>query len=213
MTTADTRILIVEDEPLIAESIAMHLANTGFMVSGIAYDDEEALAELKTNPPDAAILDINLESPRDGIAIAGYINQHNQIPFIYLTSYSDKSILDRAKETSPAGYIVKPFNRKTLIATLEIAMSNHAQLSNRHVPQLGIDKINQSIASPLSQREFEVLQLLYDGKTNQQITELLFISANTLKRHINNTYFKLDVTSRTMAISKCREAMMARKPG
>lgn len=211
MTTTDTRILIVEDEPLIAESIAMHLANTGFMVSGIAYDDEEALAELKTNPPDAAILDINLESPRDGIAIAGYINQHNQIPFIYLTSYSDKSILDRAKETSPAGYIVKPFNRKTLIATLEIAMSNHAQLSNRHVPQLGIDKINQSIASPLSQREFEVLQLLYDGKTNQQITELLFISANTLKRHINNTYFKLDVTSRTMAISKCREAMMARK--
>jgi DNA-binding NarL/FixJ family response regulator len=208
MTSPETRILIVEDEPLIAESIAMHLVNTGFMVSGIAYDDEEALTELKSNPPDAVILDINLESPRDGIAIAGYINQHNQVPFIYLTSYSDKSILDRAKETSPAGYIVKPFNKKTLIATLEIAISNHAQLSNRHVPNLSIDKINRCIASPLSPREFEVLQLLYDGKSNQQITQLLFISLNTLKRHINNTYFKLDVTSRTEAIRKCRDSML-----
>lgn len=208
MSTPETRILIVEDEPLIAESIAMHLLNTGFMISGIAYDDEEALAELKNNPPDAAILDINLESPRDGIAIAGYINQHNQIPFIYLTSYSDKSILDRAKETSPAGYIVKPFNKKTLIATLEIAMSNHAQQSNRHVPQLSIDKINKKIPSPISDREFEVLQLLYEGKSNQQVAEQLFISLNTLKRHINNIYFKLDVTSRTMAITKCREAML-----
>jgi DNA-binding NarL/FixJ family response regulator len=208
MTNTETRILIVEDEPLIAESIAMHLGNTGFVVSGIAYDDEEALTELKSNPPDAAILDINLESSRDGIAIATYINQHNQIPFIYLTSYSDKSILDRAKETSPAGYIVKPFNKKTLLATLEIAMSNHAQLSNRHVPRLSIDKINQTIPSPLSDREFEVLQLLYDGKSNQQIAGTLFISLNTLKRHINNIYFKLDVTSRTSAITYCRQAML-----
>ncbi len=62
MSNPETRILIVEDEPLIAGSIAMHLLNTGFMISGIAYDDEEALTELKNNPPDAAILDINLES-------------------------------------------------------------------------------------------------------------------------------------------------------
>jgi DNA-binding NarL/FixJ family response regulator len=204
----ETRILIVEDEPLIAESIAMHLANTGFAISGIAYDSDEALNELQVNSPDAAILDINLESSKDGIEIAEYINQHLQIPFIYLTSYSDNSIMQRAKATSPAGYIVKPFNKKTLVATLEIAISNHAQLSNRHVPRLNFDKINQCTPSPLSQREFEVVQLLYEGKSNQQTADQLFISLNTLKRHINNAYFKLDVNSRTSAIAKLREAML-----
>jgi len=202
------RILIVEDEPLIAESIAMHLANTGFMVSGIAYDGDEALHELQANSPDAAILDINLESGTDGIDVAQFINQHLQIPFIYLTSYSDNSVMQRAKATSPAGYIVKPFNKKTLVATLEIAISNHTQLSNRHVPNLNFEKVNQGIPLPLSHREFEVLQHLYEGKTNQQTADLLFISLNTLKRHINNAYFKMDVGSRTAAIVRLREAML-----
>jgi DNA-binding NarL/FixJ family response regulator len=205
---ADTRILIVEDEPLIAESIAMHLANTGFMVSGIAYDGEEALHELQTNSPDAAILDINLESSKDGIDIAQFINHHIRIPFIYLTSYSDNDIMQRAKATSPAGYIVKPFNKKTLLATLEIAISNHTQLSNRHVPSLVFEKVNQAIPIALSRREFEVIQNLYDGKTNQQTADLLFISLNTVKRHINNAYFKMDVTTRTSAIVRLREAML-----
>src|SRR5687767_13520765 len=103
------RVLIVEDEPLIAENIAMYLNNNDFTVSGIAYDDEEAFKELNVNPPDAVLLDVNLESSKDGIDIAEYINAHNRIPFVYLTSYSDKAIVERAKKTNPAGYIVKPF--------------------------------------------------------------------------------------------------------
>ncbi|MBK8404828.1 MAG: helix-turn-helix transcriptional regulator [Saprospiraceae bacterium] len=58
---------------------------------------------------------------------------------------------------------------------------------------LNLDAINSSLHSPLSQREFEVLQLIYGGKTNQQISQELYISINTLKRHINNAYMRLDV--------------------
>jgi DNA-binding NarL/FixJ family response regulator len=153
-------------------------------------------------------LDINLESNTDGIELAEFINSNYNIPFIYLTSYSDKDTLDRAKKTNPYGYIVKPFNDKTLFTTIEIALSNHASQNNRHVPHLNFDKINQQLVTPLSDREFEVIQLIYDGKTNQQITESLFISMNTLKKHINNTYFKLDVTTRTAAIARLREYML-----
>jgi len=202
------RVLIVEDEPLIAENIAMYLNNNDFTVSGIAYDDEEAFNELKNNPPDAALLDVNLESSRDGIQIAEYINGNNRIPFVFLTSYSDKTIVERAKKTNPAGYIVKPFNEQTLYTTLEIALANFAAQSNQHVPKLSFSKINQQLSSPLSDREFEVVQLMYEGKTNQQICDLLFIAMNTVKRHVTNAYFKLDVNNRSAAISVLRDHML-----
>lgn len=78
------RILIVEDEPVIAENISMYLDNADFEVSGIAYDSLEAKDQLITNTPDAAILDVNLESEEDGIDIAGYINEKFQLPFLFL---------------------------------------------------------------------------------------------------------------------------------
>ena len=202
------RVLIVEDEPLIAENISMYLNNHNFAVSGIAYDDEEALAELKNNPPDAVLLDVNLESAKDGIEIAEYINNNNRIPFVFLTSYSDKTIVERAKRTNPAGYIVKPFNEQTLYTTLEIALANFATRANQHVPKLSLQKINMNLPGPLSDREFEVLELIYEGKTNQQICDLLFIAMNTVKRHVTNAYFKLDVNNRSGAITVLRELML-----
>lgn len=205
---SDVRVLIVEDEPLIAENISMYLNNNDFSVSGIAYDDDEAFNELKNNPPDAVLLDVNLESSRDGIDIAEYINNNNRIPFVFLTSYSDKTIVDRAKKTNPAGYIVKPFNEQTLFTTLEIALANFATQSNQHVPNLSFTKLNQHITPPLSDREFDVVELIYQGKTNQQICDSLFISMNTVKRHVTNAYFKLDVNNRSAAISVLREFML-----
>src|SRR5688572_23447413 len=114
------RILIVEDEPVIAEHISMYLDNADFEVSAIAYDSDEAHEQLQNNTPDAAILDVNLDSAEDGIDIAERINQKYQLPFLFLTSYSDKETLQRAKTVNPSGYIVKPFNGKTLMACLGI---------------------------------------------------------------------------------------------
>lgn len=208
MLTPSKKILIVEDEPLIAEGIALHLKNSAFSVVAIAYDADEALQALQTKNPDIAILDINLESKIDGIEIAEYINKICPIPFIYLTSYSDKVIMDRAKTTSPAGFIVKPFNKNTLLATLEIAVSNYAQQNNNHVPQISLSKINKHLSDPVTEREFEILQLVYEGKNNQEICNKLFIAMNTVKRHVTNIYFKLDVKSRTEAITLIRNYML-----
>jgi DNA-binding NarL/FixJ family response regulator len=204
----ELKILIVEDEPIIAENISMYLNNADFIVSGIAYDDEEAKSQLSTNTPDAVILDINLESETDGIRIADYINKNFQLPFLFLTSYSDKETLERAKAVEPSGYIVKPFNEKTLLASLEIAISNYALRSNQQVPSLSIEKINRHLISPLSEREFEVLALIYQGKTNNQVAETLFVTINTIKAHIKNAYLKLDAVSRSTAIVRMRTLML-----
>ncbi len=202
------RILIVEDEPVIAENISMYLDNADFEVSGIAYDSLEAKEQLITNTPDAAILDVNLESEEDGIDIASYINEKFQLPFLFLTSYSDKETLQRAKKVKPSGYIVKPFNEKTLLASLEIAISNFASEKNHSLPLLSHDKINSFLLSPISDREFELLQLLYEGITNTQIAEKLFISVNTVKTHLKNIYLKLDAGTRIEVIKKLRGIML-----
>ena len=205
---SEIKILIVEDEPLIAQNISMYLNNNDFTVSGIAYDYEEAMSELQHNPPDAVILDINLDSAYDGIDIASHINKKLRIPFLFLTSYSNKETLERAKAVEPSGYIVKPFNERTLLATLEIAISNFSQRSNQQVPELKLEKINRHLLAPLTDREFDVVQLIYMGKTNNQLASELFVSLNTVKVHIKNAYLKLDAPSRTKAIARLRELML-----
>lgn len=201
------KVLIVEDEPVIAENISIYLDNNDFEVSAIAYDSEEAFQQLKSNTPDAAILDINLESEQDGIDIAAYINKEIQIPFLFLTSYSDKNTLDKAKQVKPSGYIVKPFNEKTLLASLEIAISNFASEKNSAQPGLNIEKINRHLLSPLTEREFEVAHLAYNGITNSQIAEQTFISLNTIKTHLKSIYLKTDANTRYGLIVRLRQLM------
>ncbi len=202
------KILIVEDEPVIAENISLYLDNNDFEVSGIAYDSEDAMQQLKENTPDAVLLDINLESDTDGIDIARYIQEHYQLPFIFLTSYSDRITLERAKQVKPSGYIVKPFNERTLLASLEIAISNHAEEANHALPKLVMEKVNRQLRSPLSEREFELSQMIYEGKTNTQIAETLFITVNTVKTHLKSIYLKLDAGTRIEVIRKLQQAML-----
>lgn len=203
----EIRILIVEDEPIIAEDIASALEKNEYKVSAIVYDKEDALEELKLNPPDLALLDINLNGAQEGIEIAELISREYQFPFIFLTSYSDKGTLDKAKYTAPSGYIVKPFSEAGLYSTIEIALHNYAQQQKQQFPDLLLNTINKSLPEPISEREFELLQLIYNGYTNQQIADHLFISLNTVKKHINHMYLKLDSHSRSGTIARLRELM------
>ena len=205
---SDIRVLIVEDEPLIAEDIAQGLKKNEFLVSAVVYSKEDAIEQLNTNLPDMVLLDINLSGEMSGIEIAEKINTQFNIPFIFITSYSDKQTLEKAKFTEPSGYIVKPFNEASLYSTLEIALYNHAQKNKRKFPELAFNKINQHLTDPISEREFSLLQLIYDGKTNKQIADTLFISPNTVKKHINNAYLKLGASSRATSIVRLRELML-----
>ena len=95
-----------------------------------------------------------------------------------------------------------------MIFTAQVKQSNFARYSNRQAPQLSFKKINSHLVLQLSEREYKVLQLIYEGKANQQIADTIFISVNTIKKHINSAYSKLDVTTRTKAIARLLELMM-----
>ena len=199
----EIRILVVEDEPLIAMDIEQTLNNIDFAVSAVVHTYADALHQLKTNTPEAVLLDINLEDEKDGIDIAHVINEQYHLPIVFLTSHADKNTLDRAKKTQPAGYIVKPFEEKDLLAGMEIALYNFS-MRNSNKPTLSLANINKHILSQISEREFDVLVAIYEGKTNMQMADSLFVSVNTIKTHISNIYIKLDVASRTAAIARVR---------
>ncbi|NND95241.1 MAG: response regulator transcription factor [Flavobacteriales bacterium] len=192
-------ILIVEDEPLVAEDIAGHLEFLGFGVASIVHSGEDALEYLKTNKPEAALLDITLSGTKDGIEVAEYINQNNKIPFVYLTSHADRSTIERVKSTHPGGYLVKPFDENDLLTCIELALANHIQQTTIK-SELTLAQVNKKISSALSEREFEILLEMKSGKTNVALADSLFVSVNTIKSHLQNIYSKMDVRNRTEAL-------------
>ncbi|MDX2172659.1 MAG: response regulator [Bacteroidota bacterium] len=142
-------ILIIEDNSFISEDIAGLLIDVGYEVSGQAYDYEEAIDLLKTKKPDLVLLDINLESDKNGIDIANHINKNEQLPFIYITSHSDTSTLKKINETNPYGYLLKPFDDKALQANIELAWhkfnNEHKELIQKKLSDSIFVKVKQSL--------------------------------------------------------------------
>lgn len=120
------KILIVEDELLIAHHIKQFLEKANFECVGIAINYEEAIVLLKKEDIDIVLLDVTLSGSKTGIDVAREINNSFNVPFIYLTSYSDAQTLKTLKETYPLGYLSKPINEINVITTLEIACNNIA---------------------------------------------------------------------------------------
>ncbi|WP_373059285.1 response regulator [Zunongwangia sp. H14] len=120
---APVKILIVEDELLIAANISLQLTELGYHVTGIFSRGEEALSSLKTELPDIILLDIRLKGKMDGIEIAQLIQKDHSIPIIYLTANADDAYFNRAKATSPYAFISKPFKKLDLIRALELTSS------------------------------------------------------------------------------------------
>lgn len=207
---ADINILIVEDEPLIAEDLAGILKKLDFEIQAVCYTLQDARKELlQKNKPDLVLLDINLNGEETGIKIGKWLNEELLVPFVYVTSYSDSSTVKAASQTQPSGYIVKPFTQAAIYSAVEIALYNHAQKVKQLFPKLSLEKLNRKLLEPLTDREFDVIELLNDGKTNTQISEQLFISLNTTKKHIKNIFVKLGVGSRSSLIAAARNLMSA----
>jgi diguanylate cyclase (GGDEF)-like protein/PAS domain S-box-containing protein len=119
------RILIVEDEGLIARDIENMLKNAGYEVSGVVSSGEEAIEEADKSQPDLILMDIILRGDMDGVEAAEKIREHLNIPVIYLTAHTDENTLERAKLTEPQGYTLKPVEQKELLTVIEMALYKH----------------------------------------------------------------------------------------
>jgi DNA-binding LytR/AlgR family response regulator len=121
---SQVRILIVEDEIIVAQDIAAQLAEAGYDIVGITSSAKEAQTFINEHKIDIALIDIMLEEEGTGIDVAKYINAHQPVPIIFITSLVDAQTVKKAKEVSPSAYLVKPFTARELEISIEIALKH-----------------------------------------------------------------------------------------
>ena len=117
-----SRIVVVEDEWVIADDLRGRLEKQGHTVVGVFSRGEQAVEAVRADPPDLVLMDIMLAGAMDGIEAAAAIHECCEVPLIFLTAYADATILERAKPTEPAGYLVKPYEDRELFSTIEVAL-------------------------------------------------------------------------------------------
>ncbi len=119
------KVLVVEDEVIVAQDIAGRLKKLGYIVTATVASGEEAIEKAAENRPDIVLMDIVLKGEMDGVAAAQQIRIKINVPTVFLTAYADEKTLERAKITNPFGYIIKPFQQQDLRVAIEIALQRH----------------------------------------------------------------------------------------
>ena len=176
------KILIVEDEILIAETIRFHLEEREHEVTDICISFEEAVQSYQLRKPDIVLLDIRLFGEKSGIDYANFLKeQTNTPPFIYLTSQYDKRVLDKALDTNPYGYLTKPFRKESLWTSIESAYNLYQSTNKKE----------------------EILHF-FDGKMNHpvKLSELIYIHADHVYSivYLTNNRKMLRLMGRRMVI-------------
>jgi PAS domain S-box-containing protein len=123
--TAASRILIVEDEGIIANHIASCVARSGYEIAGIAESSEEALAKTADCAPDLILMDIRIKGATDGVDTAKNLRERYDIPVLFLTAHTDRQTIDRAKTTGAWGFLTKPIHHANLATSIEMAIHKH----------------------------------------------------------------------------------------
>jgi DNA-binding NarL/FixJ family response regulator len=179
------KILVVEDESIVARDIRQKLTGAGYEVTGLARDYDRALRLFNADIPDLIICDIYLKSKKTGIDFVERTRRIQPVPVVYLTAYSDDESVSNALNTQPSSYLVKPFTKKQLLATVERIINQELN---------GVDKKLSRIPKP-TPRELQILSLIAEGNTSVKVAELLELSPETVQTHRKNMLKKYSVNS------------------
>jgi DNA-binding NarL/FixJ family response regulator len=194
------KILIIEDEAIIAEEIKITLEGLGHKVLGIIMNGDKAISLLPSIDADLVLLDIQIRGSVSGIDLAHLIRKTHQIPFVFLTAFSDGETLAKVKETLPYGYIVKPFDETDLKVAIELALYKFSMEKQEVI--FSKVSIETKFHISLSEREFGILKSFREGHSYQEVADQNFISVNTVKSYQKRLYQLFDVTTKIELIKK-----------
>lgn len=182
-------ILLIEDEFIIAKDVKTFLCKNNYANVDIAKNHSSAINLYEQNHYNLIISDINLNSNKDGIEIIEELSKIKKTPVVYLTAYSDNSIIKRAEKTMPFAYILKPYNNNQLKTTISLAILNFKKRADNILD----NQENTAKLNLLTSREKEILVVLSTGKLSKEVAALLNISTNTVEQHKKNIRKKLDL--------------------
>jgi DNA-binding response OmpR family regulator len=204
MTNETISVLIVEDETIVAFDIESIVESFGYRVTNSVINYEQALKSIEMDTPNIIFMDINLKNSKNGIETAKEIQKIKEIPIIYLTAFSDDETLQRAIETNPIGYLLKPFSKEDIKSIMKlslhkIASKNQVLIENKNI-HLGCDYYYdrenellylQDIPISLSKNEKKLLTLLISAKGN-------IVIFNDIENYIWEDKTVSDVTLRSL---------------
>jgi DNA-binding NarL/FixJ family response regulator len=201
--------LIADDHPAMVEAVAGVLKDHGLEVAGRARDGAEALAKLESLQPDVAIVDLRM--PRlSGIELARRASKLPGAPAVVLyTAYGDRALLMEAMDAGARGFVLKEAPLADLVRAVELVADGGTYVDPVLAGVFATSAATQKLPS-LTQREREVLRLLSEGKSNEEIGKELFISPETVRTHVRKAMGKLDADTRTQAVATAlRQSLIA----
>jgi DNA-binding LytR/AlgR family response regulator len=189
------KVLVVEDDPSIAESLSDILDLLGHEVLSVAESGEEAILQLCEEEPQIILLDIQLKGKMDGIEVAKLVKDKYNIPFIFTTAFADPDTIQRAIKEGPFGYIVKPYGIKDITAAIEVAITNHRLLSTIHkesnsAPMLVNDQLYikvEGVLTKVHQNEIDYVEAKGDYiliRTKEQ-NHIVYSSLKKIQEKLN----------------------------
>ena len=180
------KIMIVDDNVVSVMELEEALSAHGYQVVGVAGTGIEAVKLAPELAPDLILMDIKMPGGMDGISAAEKIIQHIDIPIIFFTGHDDEELLERASRLNPAGYLLKPFVGRQIIAAIEIALRS-AEESGTGMGKLQGESEGQSFPKILlTPAESRIANLIKEGKSSKEIAKLLKVNRKTVDWHRTN---------------------------
>lgn len=201
--------LIADDHPAVLEAVAGYLEQAGVRVAGRARDGEEALAKIDSLRPAIALLDLRMPK-LDGIEVARRAaRSHPETAVILYTGYGDRAHLTEALDAGARGFVLKEAPMDDLVRSVETVARGEVYVDPVLAGVLASAGARGELPT-LTQRERDVLRLLAEGLSNEEIGRRLFISAETVRTHVRKAMGKLEADTRTQAVAKAiRRSLIA----
>jgi len=200
------RVLLVDDEPLLLESLEIILTINHMNIIGMAHDGFEALEVLSKQFCDLALVDLNMQGMGGIELIAHMKKEYPKVKILVLTTFYDDSNITRAIANGADGYLLKDSGKDAILGAISQIMNGRNVIDSKVMQRLaalmsgGPATSNPSLLDGMTEREQEICTLLADGLTNKQIAETLYISEGTVKNYISSIYDKTGIHDRAKLI-------------
>lgn len=191
---SEVKILIVEDERILALGLKKKLEKLGFKVTATVSTGEDAIKSVKTDKPDLILMDIVLKGEMDGIDAAKLIISLHDIPVIYLTAYADDETINRAAQTYPYGYLMKPYKERELKANIDMALQ---KFQHEKESLMDFEDIYVDVTNFIDQKDDKLSEALLEGYGIMGPLDIdvsqnkIYVSAERSNKDAYNVFYKL----------------------
>lgn len=197
------RILVVDDHPIVRQGIRTAFADIERIeIVGEADNSEDAQKAVELLKPDLVMLDIRLKGSRSGIEVASQLRAlRDDLKIVVLTNHSQEPYLRAMIKAGVDGYLLKDTAPSQIVEAVDMVLEGRSVYSNSINSRLVSGYLREKAAGDLTSREAEVLQLVADGMTNEQVSQKLAIGQKGVQMHLTSIYSKLGVSRRTEAVA------------